>query len=60
MLAIVATRLCNKIFTDAQCLDIEIRDSDLKGANLIQASFLNQVSSSMYFCSAYIMRCYLS
>ncbi|MEI8593399.1 Qnr family pentapeptide repeat protein [Photobacterium sp. Hal280] len=47
-------------FKGANCFGIEFRDSDLKGANFIQASFVNQVSHQMYFCSAYITGCNLS
>ena len=47
-------------FTGAKCFGIEFRDCDLKGANFMQASFSNQVSSRMYFCSAYITGCNLS
>jgi fluoroquinolone resistance protein len=47
-------------FKGAKCFGIEFRSCDLKGANFIQASFSNQISNSMYFCSAYITGCNLS
>ncbi|ENM5915454.1 QnrVC family quinolone resistance pentapeptide repeat protein [Vibrio mimicus] len=47
-------------FKGANCFGIEFRECDLKGANFAQASFMNQVSNRMYFCSAYITGCNLS
>lgn len=47
-------------FKGADCFGIEFRECDLKGANFVQASFANQVSHSMYFCSAYVTGCNLS
>ncbi|SKA63812.1 Qnr family pentapeptide repeat protein [Enterovibrio nigricans] len=47
-------------FTYANCYGIEFRECDLKGADFLRASFANQVSNRMYFCSAYITACNLS
>jgi len=47
-------------FTGAKCFGVEFKDCDLKGANFILATFSNQVSNRMYFCSAYITGCNLS
>ncbi len=53
-------RLTMSYFNGANCFGIELRDCDLKGANFCQASFVNQVSNKMYFCSAYITGCNLT
>ncbi|CAG9296282.1 Qnr family pentapeptide repeat protein [Celerinatantimonas diazotrophica] len=53
-------RLAMSYFGRANGFGIEIRDSDLKGANLAQMNFVNRVSNKMYFCSAYITGCDLS
>lgn len=50
--------MCN--FEGADCFGIEFRECDLKGANFARARFANQVSHTMYFCSAYITGCNLS
>lgn len=50
--------MCN--FEGADCFGIELRDCDLKGANFQRARFANQVSHSVYFCSAFITGCNLS
>jgi fluoroquinolone resistance protein len=47
-------------FIGANCLGIELRGCDLKGANFAKASFSNQISHQVYFCSAYITDCNLS
>lgn len=47
-------------FSNSNCYGIELRDCDLKGANFSRANFANQVSSRMYFCSAFITGCNLS
>lgn len=47
-------------FIGANCFGIEFRECDLKGASFVQANFSNQVSHSVYFCSAYITGCNLS
>ncbi|NVJ55430.1 MAG: Qnr family pentapeptide repeat protein [Vibrionaceae bacterium] len=47
-------------FKGANCFGIEFRECDLKGASFVQANFSNQVSHSVYFCSAYITGCNLS
>ncbi|WP_087016928.1 Qnr family pentapeptide repeat protein [Thaumasiovibrio subtropicus] len=47
-------------FSHANCYGIELRECDLKGANFSRANFANQVSTRMYFCSAFITGCNLS
>jgi len=53
-------RLSMSSFTGANCLGIEFRECDLKGANFSKARFENQISRTSYFCSAYITGCNLS
>ncbi|PKG85149.1 Qnr family pentapeptide repeat protein [Colwellia sp. 75C3] len=53
-------RLSMSSFIGASCLGIEFRSCDLKGTNFSKASFENQVSRLVYFCSAYITDCNLS
>ncbi|OAN18145.1 fluoroquinolone resistance protein [Photobacterium jeanii] len=47
-------------FSGANCFGAEFRQCDLKGANFNKTSFVNQISHSSYFCSAYITGCNLS
>jgi fluoroquinolone resistance protein len=47
-------------FRGAQCFGIELRDSQLKGADFVLASFANYITHNTFFCSAYISRCNLS
>ncbi|MEI6894617.1 MAG: Qnr family pentapeptide repeat protein [Colwellia sp.] len=47
-------------FKGGKCFAVEFIGCDLKGANFLQATFANQVSNRMYFCSAYITACNLS
>lgn len=47
-------------FIGANCLGIEFRECDLKGADFSKVSFENQMSRKVYFCSAYITGCNLS
>ncbi|WP_281223405.1 Qnr family pentapeptide repeat protein [Photobacterium sanguinicancri] len=47
-------------FSGANCFGIEFRECDLKGVNFQQASFVNHISHSSYFCSAYITGCNLA
>jgi len=53
-------RLAMSSFIGANCLGIEFRSCDLKGSNFAKASFENQVSRQVYFCSAFITDCNLS
>lgn len=47
-------------FKGANCFGAEFRNCDLKGANFYKASFANQISRQVYFCSVYITGCNLS
>ena len=47
-------------FKGAKCFSVEFLGCDLKGADFLRASFSNQVSNRMYFCSASISACNLS
>ncbi|GAC06437.1 Qnr family pentapeptide repeat protein [Paraglaciecola chathamensis] len=47
-------------FKGAMCFGIEFKNCDLKGADFLQTKFLNQISNSIYFCSAYITGCNLT
>ena len=47
-------------FKGANCFGLGLRECDLKGADFSQASFVNQVSNKVYFCSAHITDCNLS
>ncbi|PCI54754.1 MAG: fluoroquinolone resistance protein [Gammaproteobacteria bacterium] len=47
-------------FIGANCLGVEFRYCDLKGADFAKAHFENQISRQSYFCSAYITNCNLS
>lgn len=47
-------------FVGAECFGIEFRQCDLKGANFQRANFVNRISHSAYFCSAYITGCNLT
>lgn len=47
-------------FSHANLLGIEIRDSMLQGADFRGASFMNFITSKVWFCSAYITKSNLS
>lgn len=47
-----ACRLSLANFAGANCFGIEFRECDLKGANFSRSRFYNQISHTVYFCSA--------
>ncbi|MEH6452253.1 MAG: Qnr family pentapeptide repeat protein [Psychromonas sp.] len=47
-------------FQGANGFGVEFRDCDLQGASFVKTSFVNQISHTSYFCSAYITGCNLS
>ncbi|WP_399425480.1 Qnr family pentapeptide repeat protein [Vibrio campbellii] len=47
-------------FNGADCVGIELRKCDLKGANFQSANFANRVSNTVFFCIAYITGCNLA
>ncbi len=47
-------------FVGANCMGVEFRSCDLKGADFAKALFENQISRQAYFCVAYITSCNLS
>ena len=53
-------RMSMSSFIVANCLGIEFKSCDLKGTNFAKASFENQISRQVYFCSAFITGCNLS
>lgn len=53
-------RLSMSSFIGSNCLGIEFRQCDLKGADFTKVSFENKISRQVYFCSAFITGCNLS
>ncbi|MHC6529311.1 Qnr family pentapeptide repeat protein [Vibrio proteolyticus] len=52
--------LAMSLFNGADCMGIELRKCDLKGANFQQANFANRINHTMFFCSAFITGCNLA
>ncbi|HBC3545691.1 TPA: Qnr family pentapeptide repeat protein, partial [Vibrio parahaemolyticus] len=52
--------LAMSLFNGANCMGLELRKCDLKGANFQGANFANRVSNTMFFCSAFITGCNLT